>query len=152
VTYRTATVNRIRENAQRRLKPSGLAQPAQIGSLTGTGTGLALQVAAEWLFAWVVSETKPCFSSKLAWLAGYQDPLLSLIEKTLNDAWHFSGATRHFCLSDLVYVGANSEFLSLSQLCNLPTREPMPNIVKCTCNYDRSIENMSLFALQRCLF
>jgi len=55
--------------------------------------------------------------------------------------------THYFYRSDLVHLGGKWVVLSLSQLCNHPTRLSTPSSGKSTCNWCHRIEHTSLFAL-----
>jgi len=61
------------------LYPPGLAKPGITRGLTGTGTHLASQQAAARVFVWFWNQTEPFIQSKPGPLAGYPDPLLTLI-------------------------------------------------------------------------
>jgi len=63
----------------RRLDPTGLAKPDATCRLTGTGPGLDWWEAAGWVFGPVWNRTEPFFQYKPAPLAGYPDPLLTLV-------------------------------------------------------------------------
>jgi len=80
------------------------------------------------------------------WGASKRD--LVLMVSTVWEARRWFGITYHFCHSDLVHLKANWVVLRLSQLCNHPTRLPMPSSGQSTRNWCHRIENTSLFALQ----
>jgi hypothetical protein len=63
----------------RRLEPAGLAKPGKPRGLMGTGMGLARQEAPGWVFGRAWNRTEPFFRSKPRPLAGYPDPLLTLV-------------------------------------------------------------------------
>jgi len=56
-----------------------LDKPGESRGLTGTGMGFACQVALGRVVDWVWNQTKPFFRSKPGPLAGYPDPLLTLV-------------------------------------------------------------------------
>jgi len=63
-----------------RLDKTGLAKPGEMHGLTGTGPGLDHQEAACLVFGWVWKRTELFFRSEPGPLAGYPDPLLSLVK------------------------------------------------------------------------
>ena len=65
------------------MEPTGLAKPGKTRGLTGMGMGLAHQEAAGRVFGWVWNRTEPFFWSKPGPLAGYPDPLLTLVAMEL---------------------------------------------------------------------
>jgi len=69
----------ILETQNRRLEPTGLAKPGKIRGLTGKGPGLARQVAAGRVFGQFWNRTEQVFWSEPGPLAGYPDPLLTLV-------------------------------------------------------------------------
>jgi len=68
------------ETQNRRLEPTGLAKPSQTRGLMGTGPGLARQESAGRVFGQVWNRTDPFLRPKPGPLAGYPDPLLTLIK------------------------------------------------------------------------
>jgi len=66
------------ETQNRRLEPTGLAQPGETRGLTGTGLGSARQESAGLVFGRFWNRTDPFLRSKPGPLAGYPDPLLTL--------------------------------------------------------------------------
>jgi len=62
----------------------GLAKPGKPCGLTGTGAGLARQEAPGLVFGRVWNRTEPFFQSKPRPLAGYPDPLLTLLGSVLD--------------------------------------------------------------------
>jgi hypothetical protein len=56
-----------------------LAKPGKTSRLMGTGMGLARQEAPGRVFGLVWNRTEPFFRSKSRPLAGYPDPLLTLL-------------------------------------------------------------------------
>jgi len=79
VAYLNATVNMKPETQNRRLEPTGLAKPGETRGLTGTGPGLARQESAGRVFGRFWNRTDPFLRSKPGPLAGYPDPLLTLL-------------------------------------------------------------------------
>ena len=79
VAYLNATINVKPETQNRRLQPKGLAKPGETRGLTGTGPGLARQDSAGRVFGRFWNRTDPFLRSKPGPLAGYPDPLLTLI-------------------------------------------------------------------------
>jgi hypothetical protein len=75
------------ETENRRLEPTGLGKPSKTRGLTGTGPGLARQDAADWVFGWFWNRTDPFFLSEPGQLAGYPDPLLTLIISVVGLLW-----------------------------------------------------------------
>jgi len=69
---------------KRRLEPMGLAKPGETHGLTGTGPGLACQESAGRVFGWFWNRTDPFLRSKPGLLAGYPDPLLTLVMSQLH--------------------------------------------------------------------
>jgi hypothetical protein len=67
------------ETQNQRLEPTGLAKPGKTIGLTGTGAGSARPDAAGRVFGWFGNQTEPFIWSKPGPLAGYPDPLLTLI-------------------------------------------------------------------------
>ena len=67
----------------RRLEPTGLAKPGETRGLTGTGLGLARQQSAGRVFGRVWKQTDLFLWSKPGPLAGYPDPLLTLVTTSL---------------------------------------------------------------------
>ena len=67
------------ETQNRRLELMGLAKPSKTCGMTGTGPGLACQVAAGRVFGWVKNRTDLFLQSEPRPLAGYLDPLLTVI-------------------------------------------------------------------------
>ena len=79
VAYLNATINVKPETQNRRLDPTGLAKPGETRGLTGTGPGLARQESAGRGFGWFWNRTDPFLRSKPGPLAGYPDPLVTLV-------------------------------------------------------------------------
>jgi len=79
VAYLNATINVKHETQNRRLEPTGLAKPGETRGLTGTGPGLARQESAGRVFGRFWNRTDPFLRSKPGPLAGYPDPLLTLV-------------------------------------------------------------------------
>jgi hypothetical protein len=79
VAYLNATINVKPETQNRRLEPTGLAKPGETRGLTGTGPGLARQESAGRVFGRFWNRTDPFLRSKPGPLAGYPDPLLTLL-------------------------------------------------------------------------
>jgi hypothetical protein len=79
VAYQNATINVKPETQNRRLEPTGLAKPGETCRLIGTGPGLARQESAGRVFGWFWNRTDPFLRSKPGPLAGYPDPLLTLV-------------------------------------------------------------------------
>ena len=76
------TPDRVRPdwwNHCRRLDLTGQTKPSETRSLTGTGPGLDCQEAADQVFGQFWNWTEPLFWSKPGPLAGYPDPLLTLM-------------------------------------------------------------------------
>ena len=67
------------ENKNWRLQPTGLAKHSKTHGITGMGKGLALQQAVGRVFGRFWKQTKPFIWSKPGPLAGYPDPLLTLL-------------------------------------------------------------------------
>jgi len=67
------------ETQNRRLEPTGLAKTGKTRGLTCSGAGLARQAAAGRVFGRVWNRTEQFFRSEPGPLAGYPDPLLTLI-------------------------------------------------------------------------
>jgi len=67
------------ETQNRRLEPTGLAKHGKTRWLTGTGPGLARQESAGRVSGRFWNRTDPYLQSKPGPLAGYPDPLLTLI-------------------------------------------------------------------------
>jgi len=80
VAYLNATINVKPETQNRRLEPTGIAKPGETRGLTGTGPGLARQESAGRVFGRFWNRTDPFLRSKPGPLAGYLDPLLTLVE------------------------------------------------------------------------
>jgi len=70
------------ETQNRRSEPTGLAKLGETSGLTGTGPGLARQQSAGWGFGPVWYRTDPALPSKPGTLAGYLDPLRTLLVVT----------------------------------------------------------------------
>ena len=68
------------ETQKQRLEPTGQAKAGKPCGSTGTGPGLVRQEAASRVFGWVWNVTDQCLQSKPGPLAGYPDPLLTLVE------------------------------------------------------------------------
>jgi len=64
---------------KRTLEPTGLARPGKTGELTGTGPGLARQDSAGRDSGRFWNRTDPFLRAKPGPLAGYPDPLLTLV-------------------------------------------------------------------------
>ena len=79
VGYLNATINMKPETQNRRLEPTGLAKPGETRGLTGTGPGLARHESAGRVFGRLWNPTDPFSRSKPGPLAGYPDPLLTLV-------------------------------------------------------------------------
>jgi len=79
VAYLNATINVKPEMQNRRLEPTGLAEPGETRGLTGTGLGPALQESAGRGFGRVWNRTDPFLRSKPRPVAGYPYPLLTLL-------------------------------------------------------------------------
>ena len=79
VAYLNATINVKPETQNRRLDPTGIAKPGETRGLTGTGPGLARQESAGRVFGRFWNRTDPFLRSKPGPLAGYPDPLLTLV-------------------------------------------------------------------------
>jgi len=67
------------ETQNRRLGSTGLAEPGETPGLKGAGPGLARQESACRGFGRVCNRTDPFMRSKPGPLAGYPDPLLTLV-------------------------------------------------------------------------
>ena len=67
------------ETQNRRLEPTGLPKPGEARGLTGTGPGLAHQESVGRVFGRFWNRTDPFLRSKPGPLAGYPDPLLTLL-------------------------------------------------------------------------
>jgi len=76
------TINVRPETQNRRLDPTGLAQPGETCGLRGTGPGLARQESAGRVFGRVWKRTDLFLRSKPGPLVGYPDPLLTLSKGT----------------------------------------------------------------------
>ena len=85
VAYLNATINMKPETQNRRLEPTGLAKPGETRGLTGTGPGLARQESAGRVFGRFWNRTDPFLRSKPGPLAGYPDPLLTLVRDHVRD-------------------------------------------------------------------
>jgi len=72
------------ETQDRRLEPTGVARPGKTRGLTGTGPGLARQDAGGRIFGRFWNRTEPFIWSKPGPLAGYLDPLLTLLPDDKN--------------------------------------------------------------------
>ena len=79
VAYLNATINVKPETQNRRLDPTGLAKPGETRGLTGMGQCLARQASAGRVFARVWNRTDAFLRSSPGPLAGYPDPLLTLL-------------------------------------------------------------------------
>jgi len=79
VAYLNATINMKPETQNRRLEPTGLTNPGETRGLAGTGQGLARQESAGRFFGRFWNRTDPFLRSKPGPLAGYPDPLLTLL-------------------------------------------------------------------------
>ena len=79
VAYLNATINVKPETQNRRLDPTGLAKPGEPRGLMGTGPGLARLESAGRVFGRFWNRTDPFLRSKPGPLAGYPDPLLTLV-------------------------------------------------------------------------
>jgi hypothetical protein len=79
VAYLNATINVKPEKQNRRLEPTGLAKPVETRGLTGTGPGLARQESAGRVSGRFWNRTDPFLRSKPGLLAGYPDPLLTIV-------------------------------------------------------------------------
>ena len=67
------------DTRNRRLEPTGLAKPVETRGLTGMGPGLARQESAGRVFGQVWNRTDQFLRSKPGPLAGYPDPLLTVV-------------------------------------------------------------------------
>jgi hypothetical protein len=67
----------------RRSEPTGLAKPGKTRGFPGTGLGLARQDPAGGVFGWFWSRTELCLRSEPGQLAGYPDPLLTLLTSSI---------------------------------------------------------------------
>jgi hypothetical protein len=82
------------ETQNRTLEPTGLAKPGDTRMLTGMGLGSARQESAGRVFARFCNRTDPFLRFKPGPLAGYPDPLLTLLppknkrQWSNNDFWH----------------------------------------------------------------
>jgi hypothetical protein len=74
-----ATINVKPETQNRRLDPTGLANPGETRGLTGMCPGLARQESAGRVFGRFWNRTHPFLRSKPGPLAGYPDLLLTLV-------------------------------------------------------------------------
>jgi len=83
VAYLYATMNVIPKTQNRILEPTGLATPGETRGLMGTGLGLACQESAGRDFGRVMNPTNLFLWSCPGLLAGYPDPLLSLVANML---------------------------------------------------------------------
>ena len=83
VAYLNATINVKPGTQNRRLEPTGLAKPGETRGLTGTGPGLACQESAGRVFGRFWNRTDAFLRSKPGPLAGYPDPLLTLLRGML---------------------------------------------------------------------
>jgi hypothetical protein len=79
VAYLNATIKVKPKTQNRRLDPTGLAKPGETRGLTGTGPGLTRQDSVGRVFGRFWNRTNPFLRSKPGPLAGYPDPLLTLI-------------------------------------------------------------------------
>jgi len=79
VAYLKAIINVKPETQNQRLQPTGLAKPGETRGLTGTGPGLARQESAGRVVGRFWNRTDPFLRSKPGPLAGYPDPLLTLV-------------------------------------------------------------------------
>ena len=73
------------ETQNRRLEPTDLAKPGQTCGLTGRCPGLARQESAGRVFGWVSTQIDLFLRSKPKPLAGYADPLLTLVQAGRQD-------------------------------------------------------------------
>jgi hypothetical protein len=95
VAYLNATINVKPETQNRRLEPTGLAKPGETRGLTGTGPGLARQESAGRVFGRFWNRTDPFLRSKPGPLAGYPDPLLTLVVGNRTMHVHTRGGWQH---------------------------------------------------------
>jgi len=94
-----------------RLDPKGLAKPGETSGLMGMGPGLDHQEAAGHIFGGFWNQTELSFRSKHRLLAGYLDPLLTLVGTDAHRLWSiFAHTTAHI---------ENAEGEDLSQTANM---------------------------------
>jgi len=89
VAYLNATINVKPETQNRKLEPTGLAKPGETRGFTGMRSGLARQESAGHVFGHFWNWTDPFLRSTPGPLAGYQDPLLTLLMRYLVARWQW---------------------------------------------------------------
>jgi hypothetical protein len=76
-----ATINVKPKTQNRKLELTGVANPCETRRLMGTGPGLAREESAGLVFGRFWNRTNPFLRSKPGQLAGYPDPLLTLVNR-----------------------------------------------------------------------
>jgi len=105
------------ETRNRRLEPTGLAKPVETRGLTGTGPGLARQESPGRVFGSVWNRTDPFLRSKPGPLAGYPDPLLTLLWYYTDSDLGGEAATSKSTSGIVIYALRAHVFWTLKKQC-----------------------------------